>query len=305
MALFKKTYDKKTKHYRYNVLGIKFSVQNKKAINKEIQQMRKEIDSLYNIINFTTNLSELPPARGQLREAQLKCLKILDVIDAICKENGFKYWLDFGTLLGAIRHKGFIPWDDDLDICMLRSDYDKILPILKDYFAKNDTWFVRDYVDGFNNFQIRVRDNEINLGLDIFPVDTYNAPELTEDLRLEIERKLSEAKILFKNKYKSRFATEQDAMIAKADIRQIQKDFGLVDASPEIKAPVLFYAMDFPHAHGYNVFNNSRIFPLKNIEFEGRLCPCPNEYLEHIAAIFGDYDKFPREFSLNGHFTWK
>lgn len=305
MKLFKKSYDKKTKHYKYNILGVKFSVKNKKAISKEIQQMRKEINSLYNIINFTTNLSELPPAKGQLREAQLKCLKILDIIDTICKENGFTYWLDFGTLLGAIRHRGFIPWDDDLDICMMRSDYDKILPILKEYFAKNDTWFVRDYVDGFNNFQIRVRDNEINLGLDIFPVDTYDAPELTENLRVDIERKLSEAKILFKNKYKSRFVTEQDAMIAKADIRQIQKDLGLVEASSNIKEPVLFYAMDFPHAHGYNVFNYSRIFPLKTIEFEGRLCPCPNEHIEHISAIFGDYDKFPRDFSVNTHFSWK
>ena len=60
----------------------------------------------------------------ELKEIQIA---ILDVVDAFCKENNINYWLDGGTLLGAVRHGGYIPWDDDIDIGLLRKDYDLFL----------------------------------------------------------------------------------------------------------------------------------------------------------------------------------
>ena len=60
-----------------------------------------------------------------LKQAQHIMLSILLEFDALCKEYGFTYWLDHGTLLGAVRHEGFIPWDDDLDVTMPRDDYEK------------------------------------------------------------------------------------------------------------------------------------------------------------------------------------
>ena len=60
-----------------------------------------------------------------LREIQLFTLEILKVTHNFCVENNIKYSLSYGTLIGAVRHKGFIPWDDDVDIMMLRPDYDR------------------------------------------------------------------------------------------------------------------------------------------------------------------------------------
>ena len=57
-------------------------------------------------------------------------LQILDYIDSVCKENKLRYFLAWGTLLGAVRHEGFIPWDDDIDIIMPREDYERLLSII-------------------------------------------------------------------------------------------------------------------------------------------------------------------------------
>ena len=63
---------------------------------------------------------------NELRNIQIE---ILQYIDDYCRKNNINYWLDAGTLLGAIRHKGYIPWDDDIDIGMLRSDYEKFVEL--------------------------------------------------------------------------------------------------------------------------------------------------------------------------------
>ena len=64
-------------------------------------------------------------------------LELLEVIDVICRKHQIPYWLSSGTLIGAARHKGFIPWDDDLDIEMLRSDYLRLLKVLPQELPDN------------------------------------------------------------------------------------------------------------------------------------------------------------------------
>ena len=64
-----------------------------------------------------------------VEELKMIQLKILDSIDDFCKKNGMQYFLFSGTLIGAVRHKGYIPWDDDVDICMKRKDYDRFFSL--------------------------------------------------------------------------------------------------------------------------------------------------------------------------------
>lgn len=102
-------------------------------INKELQA---ELRAKYN------------PDGSQLRRLQLTMLEMLKYIDNICQENNIKYWLSSGSCLGAVRHGGFIPWDDDVDIELLDDDYNRLI----DYLRKNetDTYVVQTHKDDPN-----------------------------------------------------------------------------------------------------------------------------------------------------------
>ena len=64
-------------------------------------------------------------------ESKSIMLKMMDAVDDLCMENNIKYFLHAGTLLGAVRHKGFIPWDDDIDIALLGDEYEKFLDMMR------------------------------------------------------------------------------------------------------------------------------------------------------------------------------
>ena len=112
-------------------------------------------------------------------------LDILEYVHNFCEENGLKYIMNFGTLIGAVRHKGFIPWDDDIDISMPRADYEKLIAS----FPKNGRYKILDHrtsKDYFNNFvkvidtNTKIVDNrndktyESGLFIDIFPMDRFD-----------------------------------------------------------------------------------------------------------------------------------
>lgn len=95
-------------------------------------------------------------------------LSVMKDVDKICRENNIKYFLHAGTLLGAINHGGFIPWDDDVDITMFREDYEKFCSILEK--EHSDKYFIQTYLTDYfhpdNRMKIRVKGTEFITGSD-------------------------------------------------------------------------------------------------------------------------------------------
>lgn len=120
-----------------------------------------------------------------LKALQLKEIEMLQSIHEVCEKMGIKYVIMFGTLLGAVRHQGFIPWDDDIDICMTREDYDLFIEKAQEYLP--DNLLIQHYSTEADcpNIYAKVRDNtttflhrehidlDINHGvfIDIFPME--------------------------------------------------------------------------------------------------------------------------------------
>ena len=102
--------------------GPDFSNIENKFLNKKIKQ------------NWTNSSNNLPE---EIKPAQNKMTFMLSVFDQICKKHNIKYWLSFGTLLGSVRHKGWIEWDGDMDVGMLYSDYYKFRYIIEKELPKN------------------------------------------------------------------------------------------------------------------------------------------------------------------------
>ena len=116
-------------------------------------------------------------------------LNILREIHKICEENNLRYYLAYGTLLGAVRHKGFIPWDDDIDIVMPRPDYIRFFEIAKsdtcDFYSieKNDE-YIYSFGKASRKNTVIIPDGmrckiELGISVDIFPLD--GAGQSTEE----------------------------------------------------------------------------------------------------------------------------
>lgn len=238
-----------------------------------------------------------------LRSAQLKMLDILVAVDKICKTHQITYWIEGGTLLGAMRHGGFIPWDDDLDISMMRSDYDRFIELAQKELPA--TMFLQtratDPLTVFRACKVRdlnsyIADGDDNnsmkyqkgIFIDVFPYDV--APSKARRLMGKVARAVCIA----------------DTALHKTHCYSWHSVFALFyfglkrplcrmvwNVAKSLTANGHYLAIDPYFSWCRAIHPKENIFPLTEIEFEGRLFPAPARSADYLAILYGDWKQVP------------
>ena len=249
-----------------------------------------------------------------LRRVQLVLLEIAKEVKRVCDENNIKYFLDSGTLLGAVRHSGFIPWDDDLDIGMMREDYNRFCEIapscLKhNYFLQtwnNDSNYALPFakVRKKNTIYLENKANNKMINgfyVDIFPYD--NAPATNEE-KLMLMKRLSnlERTILMKchyqpwnefNRinYKKRigYVPYQLKSVLLSKDKLISRYMQFVNRESETAEDIY---LQYGGKKGYYIKKASFGEGIM-LNFEDELFRCPLDYDAYLKSVYGDYMKLP------------
>lgn len=246
------------------------------------------------------------PDGSLLRKHQLRMLELLLALDAICKKHGIRYWLIGGTLIGAARHQGFIPWDDDMDVQMLKEDYLKLLRILPKELDETMALQCRETDENYFYQYAKLRDRrsileenngydryfkERGIYIDIFPIDKH--PKWMQ--------RLSEQTIGHVYKILKRKDLQEDVMMGK--VRwwvHLNEHFiyPVLRTLAKITGGVYLDGLGVPFVVERHLED---IFPLGTLDFEGHQMPVPGNYAKVLSDQYGDYMQLPDIEKVNLH----
>ena len=242
------------------------------------------------------------PEGSSLRQLQLNLLDILIEFDRICRANDINYWLDSGTLLGAARHGGFIPWDDDLDVCILKKDQRKLRKAMKKE-VKPPFSFLDTNSDTAPRRWARLLDNHISVSRIVPKPDSKNETMLNKEhiwLDIFIETNGVPSTSRFIDKFYSRCFRRRYRLVNDGWI----KHFTGVCLFPVAQFTVLtaricgriFHPDSLIHDFGTGFYTQRfmhDIFPLGNMSFEGHMFYVPGNCSDYLEHLYGNWRELP------------
>ena len=240
----------------------------------------------------------------RLRACQLKQLSILKEIDKVCRQLGTPYWLDGGTLLGAVRHGGFIPWDDDIDIAMDEKDLKRFVreaqALLPDHLFVQTTDTdpqvtepiikVRDlnslYIERGDSFQ---RDYVRGIYVDIFPFTKH--PNIPRRWIRQLGRGISKSHSILRHQHHYSLRAVAEFFWFGAEEVLFRLAWNLLSAL----CKSTHYA-NIPIINGYGITHKrTTVLPLSVIRFEDSEFPAPHDPDRYLTNIYGKYMEIPPE----------
>ena len=244
----------------------------------------------------------------ELRKAQLKMVEILDAIDDICTKHNIKWWLCYGTLLGAVRHNGFIPWDDDCDIVMMREDYERFIEVAQKELPSNLHLQNRELEPTYNKSITKIRmDGTKLVSIEEKEDEPYHQGIFVDifiwDYHLSINENILKniswvTKLRYKRKKYPRGSWQRSAIqvgvaLPYLGYSLILKGMSIASLMYRKNKALAFIGTEFKTTD--KVFCKQEIiFPLRrDIPFEGKYFPVPNDCAAFLTYKYGDYMTLP------------
>lgn len=251
---------------------------------------------------FFRNMS---PATGSARIFQLGCAQLLAEFDDLCDKNDIPYWIAFGTLLGAVRHEGFIPWDDDIDLCMMRSDIQRVIDLVKD----SEKYRVSIIYDAWNfckqvRFMYRDQRNPCFLDLFIFEKTSVPTPETFNRLFALRHRMIDEmqASNLFPEWKRKEFVPADDPLSRDIErlFAQYREEGAAILTPPQASTHhadgIIWGIENLDDLNQYRwCCPTSDVFPTQRMLFEGRRCNAPARSDKFLSEVYGDIYTLPSD----------
>lgn len=237
--------------------------------------------------------------------------EILQEVVKICDENNLTYFLIGGTLLGAIRHKGFIPWDDDLDIAMPRGDYDKFLEISNDelgeeywlHYSGNDPdyWLpfakVKKKETIFDEANSRNIVSDKGIYIDIFPLDNAKKEKsIFQSVQAITCKKMSRIILWKRGFYKSKPKLNLKILLGilkNKTVFEISNRQQKLMSMCKDKDTKYFVNLGSNYNYVKQTVPKDKYYPPVKVEFEGLFYNAPNDWDFILKRIYGDYMKLP------------
>lgn len=249
------------------------------------------------------------PDGSILRRAQLRMLEMLKFIDGICLENEIDYWLDCGTLLGAARHGGFIPWDDDVDICMTRESYLKFKKIMLTQNPSKEFVLQCDETDsGFYSTWDVLRDlkSEYLQDSPLHKMRKYRGVQVDIFYQDDQVSDFFCKKMMFCYEKAVQRVILSSSIIAKILRPLLPLNYVVIK---KIIPPLLRFIYHkrndyyrLPYGAPWDEKRYKKyIFPIGRIEFEGSMFCAPCNVDAYLTDLYGDWNKVPEDDKIQTH----